>query len=299
MNGILPLWKPKGMTSHDCVLKARKLLKTKKIGHTGTLDPEVEGVLPLCIGEATKIVPFLTDTQKTYVATMTLGYSTDTEDHTGEVVYQKSLPTPIPEKTLMEILNTFNGKIVQTVPLYSAIKVDGKKLYEYAREGIEVERPSRMIEIYGIEFIDTTFDHDKKLQHVTFEVKCSKGTYIRTLCKDLGEKLDFPAHMSGLERTATGGIIADQCVRFDDMMSQPTETLLLPIKKGISHLDKLDVSETTRTKVLNGQKLPLPVTLPETEYFRIECDGELLAIYHVHDNNKEIKPARVFNLNSR
>ncbi len=127
MNGILPLWKPKGMTSHDCVIKIRKLFKTKKVGHTGTLDPEVEGVLPICVGEATKIVPFLTDTVKTYIATATIGTSTTTEDHTGEIIERKPVSSKLSSTMIEETLDSFQGKIQQQVPYYSAVKVNGKK----------------------------------------------------------------------------------------------------------------------------------------------------------------------------
>lgn len=150
-NGVLLLHKPVGMTSHDCVMKIRKLLKTKKVGHTGTLDPEVSGVLPICVGRATKIVEYLTEKSKTYDAEVTLGCSTETEDQTGEVTEKKPVLAPPDEQTVQSVLRSLEGTIEQVPPMYSAVKVGGKKLYEYARAGIEVERPKRTITIHHIE----------------------------------------------------------------------------------------------------------------------------------------------------
>ncbi|EHL2530630.1 tRNA pseudouridine(55) synthase TruB, partial [Listeria monocytogenes] len=153
MNGIIPLWKERGMTSHDCVFKLRKILHTKKVGHTGTLDPEVEGVLPICIGRATKLAEYVTDEGKVYVAEITLGKSTTTEDATGETVMTKEL-ADISADELQAALTKLTGKITQIPPMFSAVKVNGKKLYEYARAGIEVERPSRQVDIYSLTRLD-------------------------------------------------------------------------------------------------------------------------------------------------
>lgn len=153
MNGIIPLWKERGMTSHDCVFKLRKILHTKKVGHTGTLDPEVEGVLPICIGRATKLAEYVTDEGKVYVAEITLGKSTTTEDATGETVNTKEL-AEISAAELQAALTKLTGKITQIPPMFSAVKVNGKKLYEYARAGIEVERPSRQVDIYSLIRLD-------------------------------------------------------------------------------------------------------------------------------------------------
>ena len=141
MHGIIPLYKPKGMTSHDCVMKIRRMLQTKKVGHTGTLDPSVEGVLPICVGEATKIISFLLPLHKQYIADVFLGRSTTTEDADGETVEEKTLDSVPTEEEIRQVLASFTGEIIQIPPMYSAIKVNGKKLYEYARENIEIERP--------------------------------------------------------------------------------------------------------------------------------------------------------------
>ncbi|SHN16726.1 tRNA pseudouridine(55) synthase TruB [Gracilibacillus kekensis] len=302
MDGILPLWKEKGMTSHDCVFKVRKMLKTKKVGHTGTLDPEVEGVLPICVGEATKIVPFLTDTFKTYRATALLGYSTDTEDQTGIKKEEKKLKSAFSAEEIKNILKSFEGEITQQVPLYSAIKVNGKKLYEYARANEPVERPYRKIHIHNIRFLDTTYDKVNETQKIDFDVSCSKGTYIRTLCLDIGKKIGYPAHMSALIRTETGNFLEKDTVTLNtlqDMIDSEQDLPLLAIDQGLPHLDYLNVDMDTMRKVFHGQKLPLPNPIPKTKFFRVLFQEQIVAIYQIHDNNQEIKPARVFRFEDR
>ncbi|MFD2628428.1 tRNA pseudouridine(55) synthase TruB [Oceanobacillus kapialis] len=295
MNGILPLWKQKGMTSHDCVFKIRKLLKTKKVGHTGTLDPEVEGVLPICIGHATKIVPFLTETKKTYVAELKLGTATETEDAHGEVIEEKTV-TDFPTADLTnEVLTSFIGKITQVPPMYSAVKVNGKKLYEYARANQVVERPTRQIEIFSIS--DVSVHEDR--QSITFQVVCSKGTYIRTLCVDIGKKLGYPAHMAHLVRTEVGSFTSKESLSLlevEEAVKKGTaESLLIPISKGLDHLDYWQVDEKTADKVRNGQKLSKPDKIMK-EPFVIMHNQDILAIYQTHPEKPgEIKPVRVFN----
>ncbi|SFM31473.1 tRNA pseudouridine synthase B [Gracilibacillus orientalis] len=302
MDGILPLWKNKGMTSHDCVFKVRKLLGTKKVGHTGTLDPEVEGLLPICLGEATKIVPYLMDTTKTYRATATLGFSTDTEDQTGEIQDQENVDNEISRESIHEVLQEFCGEITQQVPLYSAVKVNGKKLYEYARANESVERPFRQVQIHNIRFLSTTYDKVDKTQAIEFEVTCTKGTYVRTLCVDIGKALGFPSHMSHLVRIATGNLSEQDTFTLDQVQDhlQNNEPIpLLSINKVLAHLDNLDVDEDTKEKVYHGQKFPLPSPIPNTTFFRMTYHNQIVAIYQIHDNKKEIKPARVFRFNER
>lgn len=302
MNGILPLWKPIGPTSHDCVIRLRKLCQTKKIGHTGTLDPAVEGVLPICIGEATKIVPYLTDTRKTYVGEVTLGYSTDTEDQTGTIIEEKIVDRTFDIATLKNVLATFTGQISQVVPLYSAVRVDGKKLYQYARMNEPVERPSREVTIESIRLLEDTLKVEEKVFRFSFEATCSKGTYMRTLCLDIGKKLGYPAHMSHLVRTETGNITAAQSFTFDQLKEKSElgqlEDILLPIQQGINHLDVYNVDEQLAKKVWQGQKLALPEQTLKTDPFRVEYQDELLAIYQIHPTKlEEIKPVRVFRYN--
>lgn len=299
MNGILPLYKPKGLTSHDCVMKVRKLLHIKKIGHTGTLDPEVEGVLPICIGEATKIIPFLLHLKKAYIADVYLGYSTTTEDREGEIVAEKevvSLPT---NEEINNVLQKFHGEIKQVPPMYSAVKVKGKKLYEYARENKEVERPERVVTIYELTRLEEKLNNPFRIK-----VTCSKGTYIRTLCVDIGRELGYPSHMSYLKRVESDSFMMSETVTFPELeeaiRKEEVEKLLYPIEHGLRHLDVFFVDRDLKQKVLQGQKLPIPTKCPKTDPFIIMHEDELLAIYEKHKINKnEIKPIRVFNIHKR
>ncbi|WP_082234154.1 tRNA pseudouridine(55) synthase TruB [Halobacillus massiliensis] len=297
MNGILPLWKEKGFTSHDCVSKARGILKTKKIGHTGTLDPEVEGVLPLCIGMATKIVPFLTDTKKVYEAVVTLGAATETEDQTGETIQQMPVD-PIPEiQEIDNVLAQFRGGITQVPPMYSAVKVDGKRLYQYAREGIEVERPKRTVTIFELERLND-IKKDGDMFSFPIRVSCSKGTYIRTLCVDIGKTLGFPAHMSSLERLETGGIKKEECFTFDEIQKRAdcgqAEELILPLGRGLNHFQEFPIEESQRFAIEHGQVLKKPKDFG-TEPVVVTCGGQALALYQQHpEKHDKIKPIRVF-----
>ncbi|MGI8315134.1 tRNA pseudouridine(55) synthase TruB [Halobacillus mangrovi] len=298
MDGILPLWKPKGFTSHDCVSKTRGMLRTKKVGHTGTLDPDVEGVLPLCVGKATKIVPFLTDTDKVYEATVSLGHSTTTEDATGEIVDFKEVDRKISIHEVEKCLASFQGEVTQVPPMYSAVKVNGKKLYEYAREGKEVERPTRQVMIKEIELMDEEITFQDPSASFSIRVVCSKGTYIRTLCVDIGKALGYPAHMSFLIRTKTGDISKEDCYTFDEIQKTVDEgkpdSLLLPISRGLNHLSSWEIDEKMKSLIKHGQVLETP---DEISYalFTVNCQGEVLAIYQKHPNKPGyIKPVRVF-----
>lgn len=299
MHGIIPLWKPVGLTSHDCVMKIRRLFKTKKVGHTGTLDPEVEGVLPICIGEATKVVPYLTDTLKTYQAEVTLGYATDTEDQTGEVTQQSDHVEPVTEAEIKKTLETFKGNIIQTVPLYSAVKVKGKKLYEYARANEPVERPKRQVTIKSIQLIPDSIKQENGRFRFRYQVTCSKGTYVRTLSVDIGKAFGYPAHMSHLVRTATGSFHQDETFTFEEIKIKKEEgrleELLFPLQKGVDHLLVWEVDEQTAKKVMNGQKLPKPENIQSETPYSIHYKDKLLAIYQEHPSKQELmKPLRVF-----
>jgi len=199
------VYKERGLTSHDVVFKLRKILKTKKIGHTGTLDPEVSGVLPICIGTATRVSDYVMDMGKSYEATITLGESTTTEDQTGEVIEKVNIAAnTITSIEVDRVLEEFKGVIEQIPPMYSSVKVNGKKLYEYARKGETIERPKRQVKIDEIERIsDLTFI--EQTCHFDIKVTCGKGTYIRTLATDIGKALGYPAHMSLLTRINSGG----------------------------------------------------------------------------------------------
>src|SRR5690625_512616 len=216
MDGIIPLFKPKGMTSHDCVIQIRKLMGKHKIGHTGTLDPGVEGVLPICIGEATKIIPFLSPLKKVYIADVSLGQSTTTGDSDGEVVEEKSVDNPPTDREIDEVLKSFQGVVTQVPPMYSADKIKGKKLYEYARNNSEVERPKQQINIHEL-----IRREDKKSSNDVLRIQETgpKRPHIRPLCGDIGEKLGFPAHMSYLQRAETDPIKKEQTVILQEIVT--------------------------------------------------------------------------------
>lgn len=304
MEGILPLLKPKGMTSHDCVFKLRKILKTKKVGHTGTLDPDVTGVLPICIGRATKVAEYLTEAGKAYEGEVTIGFSTTTEDASGERVAEKKVTESFKREQILDVFRSLTGVIQQTPPMYSAVKINGKKLYEYARAGIEVERPSREVTIYDLTLLDEREVFSGDSISFRFRVSCSKGTYIRTLAVMMGEKLGYPAHMSDLIRIESAGFTLDECktlAEIQELMEAGKEQeFLLPLERGLFHLPKLKINDTVAKKVLNGAVLPQPkdLNIEKGEAFVMQDEnGKALAVYQVHPTKENlIKPIKVLAL---
>ena len=210
MDGVIVIRKEKGFTSHDVVAKLRGILHMKKIGHTGTLDPDAEGVLPVALGKATRLVDMITDKEKTYEAVMRLGVVTDTQDMSGTVLSQTT-ELSVTEEELCTVVSSFVGDYMQVPPMYSALKVNGKKLYELAREGKTVERKPRPVHFYEIEILDISFPL------VRFRVTCSKGTYIRTLCNDIGEKLGCGGAMEELLRTQSGNFTLEESMRLSQV----------------------------------------------------------------------------------
>ncbi|MFT4413608.1 tRNA pseudouridine(55) synthase TruB [Fredinandcohnia humi] len=302
MDGILLLNKPKGMTSHDCVFKVRKLLKMKKVGHTGTLDPDVSGVLPICLGRATKIVEFITAANKTYVGEVTIGYSTTTEDASGEKVEEKKVDRIITKEEVLKVLESLTGEINQTPPMYSAVKVNGKRLYEYARKGIEVERPSRKVVIYELKLLNNEIVQAEGTVSFRFEVTCSKGTYVRTLAVQIGEELGYPAHMSDLKRTSSGNFNIQQCFTLQEIeekvQNNTIEEHLLTIEDALTHLPKIIINDKVAEKVKNGAVMSLPeemTHLDAKEPVTIQTNnGEILAIYQRHPEKLQLmKPIKV------
>lgn len=304
MEGILPLWKERGMTSHDCVFKLRKILKTKKIGHTGTLDPDVDGVLPICVGKATKVVEYMMETGKGYIGEITLGYSTTTEDRSGEIVEQvkvESIPTL---EAIDAAMKEMEGKITQVPPMYSAVKVNGRKLYEYARAGETVERPVRIADIKEFKRTSDLFvDEEKGTVSWTFEVACGKGTYVRTLAVDLGGKLGYPAHMSDLTRILSGTFKPSDCLTLaqvaERMEQEEIEEALFPLEYGLKELASFDIDEALWDKVKNGAVLPLD-TVPEELSMPIVFTylQKAVSIYAVHPQKKDLlKPIKVLRNN--
>lgn len=288
------------MTSHDCVFKLRKMLKIKKIGHTGTLDPDVNGVLPICIGKATKVAEYITEAGKTYEGEVTIGYSTTTEDASGDIVEQMPGIKTFTREEILQVLHSFRGEIVQTPPMYSAVKVNGKRLYEYARLGIEVERPSRKVTIYSIELLDERNIFEGETVTFRFRVSCSKGTYIRTLAVMIGEKLGFPAHMSDLIRIQSAGFTLADSLTFEQIQTMiDNETIseaLFPVEAALSHLPKYQLDDKVAEKVKNGAVLSTPKQLEKLEgpvVFETKT-GIALAIYKLHPLKKGfMKPEKV------
>lgn len=298
---MLAVYKTKGMTSHDVVFKLRKILKMKRIGHTGTLDPEVEGVLLICLGKATKLVELLMDSAKVYRGEVTLGFSTETEDAHGQVVDVLTMTEPLPNEIIDTTMAKFEGIIEQVPPMYSAVKVNGKRLYEYAREGIEVERPIRQAEIYSLNRIDEPhFNAEKGTQTWSFDVNCGKGTYVRTLAVDIGKSLGYPAHMSHLMRKETGGFNLTQSYTLEEIQEMANNnelsSIITSIEDTLAYLPQLQLTTDQYAKVKNGQVLDIhffgkPLQAGTALYY----DEKLIAIYQQHPEKPEyIKPYKMF-----
>ncbi|WP_159721909.1 tRNA pseudouridine(55) synthase TruB [Enterococcus sp. CSURQ0835] len=302
MDGILPLWKERGLTSHDCVFKLRKILKMKKIGHGGTLDPDVDGVLPICIGKGTKVIEFMQDNQKIYEGEITLGFATTTEDASGDVVERTAVTAALPEKAIDTAMAKFVGTITQIPPMYSAVKVNGRKLYEYARAGEMVERPQRKAEIKTFERVSQPkFDTQTNTQSWRFRVVCGKGTYVRTLAVDLGAALGYPAHMSDLTRTASGGFVAGQAVTLtqvaDLVASGKFATVLQPLENAVADFPRVELDDALWQKVKNGQMLPakdFSAQLEQGSLLAFFYHEKLVSLYEAHPEKKAwLKPRKV------
>ena len=276
MDGVLNIRKEKGYTSFDVVAKLRGILHMKKIGHTGTLDPEAEGVLPVVLGKATKLVDLLTEKQKTYEALLHLGLETDTQDMTGTVLEEK--PVEVTEEEVRTVIRSFLGEQQQIPPMYSALKVDGKKLYELAREGKTVERKPRAVQFYEIEI--------KKIElpYVRFSVTCSKGTYIRTLCHDIGEKLQVGGCMEELERTKVGHFLKEDAVTLDEVRQKMEQgegaELFTPLDQIFAELPAVTVTDAKAWMSYNGNDLPERFLLEKEEW----TDGQEVRVYDSRKN---------------
>ena len=282
MNGILLINKPKGITSSDVVIKLRKLLNTKKIGHTGTLDPIAEGLLVITIGEATKISSILIDHNKEYIATLRLGIKTDTYDTEGKVLEENPIPKDLDiEKMILD----FKGTYLQEVPIYSSVKVNGKKLYEYARNNIEVELPKREVNIKEIEILDITNNIVK--------IKCtvSKGTYIRSLINDIGNKLGCGAIMTELVRTKVDDFSIDNSYTLEDIENNNYK--LINIEDSLDY-PIIKVDKELEFKISNGVKLDNLFDIKDKVIF-LNDNNKLLGIYERQHN--KLKPFRIFNIN--
>jgi tRNA pseudouridine55 synthase len=301
MDGIINVYKEKGYTSFDVVAIIRKKLKIKKVGHTGTLDPEAEGVLPVCIGKATKVVDYITNTNKTYRATMTLGIQTDTGDHTGTVISEQKVTCTNEE--IEEAVKSFVGDYEQIPPMYSALKVNGKRLYELARQGKTVERKARSIKIFNINIENI---ENIEGNNVDFTVECSKGTYIRTLCEDIGNKLGCGAHMSKLVRTKSSLFDIDFSVKLDDIddyiESHKLEEIITSIDEVFEMYDKVIIDAKFNKFLYNGNKLNIDCIVGNKEvikgkFYRVyDEESCFIGLYRGRnkDGNMLLQPDKMF-----
>lgn len=270
MNGIIVINKHRGKTSHDMVYFTRRLTGVKKVGHTGTLDPDATGVLPVCIGSATKAADMLTLSDKRYIAELILGKTTDTQDASGEVLTECAVN--VSEEEIIRAVKSFEGVIEQLPPMYSAIKQNGKKLYELARAGIEVERKKREITIYEIKLEEIDIEHNS----VKIDVSCSKGTYIRTLCNDIGQKLGTGAYMNTLERTKTGPFELSQSYTVEELLQMKEagtlETAIIPTDEVFADYPQIVLNEKQTRSITNG--------------IRMSYNGVEGQSYRLYDKNK-------------
>lgn len=293
MDGILIIDKPTDWTSHDVVGKLRKILKTKRIGHTGTLDPFATGVLVMLVGQATRLAQFLDKDAKEYEAVVQLGFETDTGDLTGErrdgeMARQGD---SVMESEMEEVLENFRGQIEQIPPMYSAKKVDGKKLYELARKGIEIERKAVNVTIYELELLG---EIPNPKSQIRIRVLCTAGTYIRTLAEDIGRELGTGAHLTALRRTRAGNFDLTKAVSIEQLqeivLSEKLNDYLIPMNQAVSHLPEVKLSDEEVKKIRNGMKLPSNLN---AELVRlIDPENNLIAIGSAHENF--IRPKIVF-----
>ncbi len=282
MDGIIVVNKPKGITSRDVVNKVCKLLNTKKIGHTGTLDPIATGVLALCVGKATKLVEVLTSNDKEYIATVKLGILTDTLDTDGTIIEKKHVN--LDKNELENVLNSFVGTYNQEVPIYSAVKINGKKLYEYAREKKEVTLPKRMVEIKDIKLLELNNNYYK------FKVSVSKGTYIRSLIKDINKKLGILGVMSDLIRTRQGKFLINDSYSLEDMENNNYK--IMSVTDVLKDENCVIIGSTLFEKVKNGAIINNEYN---TNMVTFVYNDNVVAIYKTYDkNNTKLKPYKMF-----
>ncbi len=297
-DGIINVYKEKGYTSHDVVAKMRGILKMKKIGHTGTLDPDAEGVLPVCVGKATKLVDLITDKDKTYKAVCKLGITTDTQDLTGKVMTIGEVNVRLEE--LQKAINGYIGEYLQLPPMYSAIKVDGKKLYELARQGKEIERERRLVVIKNI----CLLDYNPEENEFTALVECGKGTYIRTLLHDIGESLGCGAAMKSLERTAVGAFRVEEALRLSEIEALVREAKLqehiVTVEEVFAHYPKVIVANDFNKLIYNGnlftpEHVKEILQDPDSQLVRVfDSDEHFIGLYTYLSDEMLYKPYKMF-----
>lgn len=296
INGILNVYKEAGFTSHDVVAKLRGICRQKKIGHTGTLDPEAVGVLPVCLGSGTKLCDMLTDKSKEYEAVLLLGQVTDTQDVTGTVLEEHEVTAD--EEQVVEAIRSFVGAYEQIPPMYSALKVNGKRLYELARAGKEVERKGRPVEIHSIEILSVS------LPEITFRVACSKGTYIRTLCHDIGQKLGCGGTMKSLKRTRVGIFTIDGALKLSQLEELAAQGRLeenvIPVEAMFTELPALTVKDAFARLIENGNafypgQAEESVRTPDGGQVRVyDRKGRFYGIYAFSEEKERYQPVKMF-----
>ncbi|QKI89099.1 tRNA pseudouridine(55) synthase TruB [Thiomicrorhabdus xiamenensis] len=287
VNGIVLLNKPAGVSSNGIMQQVRRIFNAEKAGHTGALDPFATGLLPVCLGEATKVSGLLLDSNKRYTATLKLGEQSDTGDTEGEIIATAEVPE-LNEQKVDQVLQQFKGEIEQIPPMYSALKHQGKPLYWYARQGIEIERPARKITVFDIQL--------KQLQEreLVFDVLCSKGTYVRTLGEDIAKALGTLGHLTALHRTQTGSLSGDDMLTLEEI-EQQKEACLKPIDIALQHLPAIHLNAEQSKHLLHGGMLRLPQ--PDSELVRFYNEQNVcIGVGEWHETKQLLKPKRLFNL---
>ena len=282
MDGILNILKPTGMTSHDVVSSVRKILNTKHVGHAGTLDPNVAGVLVICVGKGTKFSEILMNGDKEYICELLLGQSTDTQDSYGKIIKEHAVPD-ISVQDISYALKKFEGEQIQIPPAYSAVKLNGKKLYEYARENIVVEKPGKIVNIKEISLIKS------QENIILMKIKCTKGTYMRTLCNDIGEYLGTFGHMGVLVRTEAKGLKIDDSITLNDLRflhtSNRLNECLIPVDQ-IIQMEKVTADEIYYDKLITGNEINFDTSqLKMCDEFFIYCRNVLVGVGHISKEN--------------
>ncbi|GAB6180699.1 tRNA pseudouridine(55) synthase TruB [Desulfotomaculum defluvii] len=302
MDGIINILKPPGMTSHDVVYFVRRMTGIKKCGHTGTLDPGAAGVLPICIGRATRLARFVTEGDKTYRAEITLGVQTSTQDAFG-IVIKRTDASAIGYENFKLVVEKFSGEIIQTPPMTSAIKVNGKKLYQLEREGKTVEVPTRTVTIYELKIIES-WDWGTANPRILFDVTCSKGTYVRTLCSDIGKALGCGAYMSFLLRSRVAVFGLHNAFTLEDVEAMTKENKLanavIPMTQAVDHLPVLEIHPSAKKSVCSGATLyPSGIRsgskiLKPDELVQVQLDNRLLGIYKAVVDIKDTEERIIF-----
>lgn len=302
MDGIVNIYKEAGYTSFDVVAKLRGILRERRMGHTGTLDPQATGVLPVCVGKATKLCELLLDKEKAYEAVMLLGVTTDTEDMTGTILTEKV--AQVTEEEVRAVAVQFTGVYGQVPPMYSALKVDGKRLYELAREGKEIERKPREVEIFENTPLFFEKDADGFVKTVTLRVRCSKGTYIRSLLRDMGEYLGCGACMKSLVRTQAGAFSIENALTLDEVEKARDEgrlgEIILPIDSFLIKYPAVSVVPEFEKYLYNGNQLAInmlteKIQPSDGDGFRVyDTEGKLIGLYLYRANRNQLQPEKMF-----